>query len=514
MASFRLREWVWDRPFIVLALLLPAILVPHLLDLGYWRSDPETLAIGGGSAMIGLALAIVEWKAPRVANLLIAVAIYWLFDVYFDDRGLAAVGVTAVVAFLLWSRFSDDFRRMIVVFSCFWLAANLSMPVKPLLEPPLADVPPRSRHHELPLIVHIVLDEQMSPLALPDTIPPGSPAHSLIDDYLDRGFTVFARANSSSPWTSPSLSQLVSFKLDSSSAKLSLSRLRAIEADPNSTQDLFAMTVPGSARVLQNRYFEKLHELGYSISTIQSEYLKFCLDNIVPGDECSTYMPGGHGHTLSLLSTSFTNRLAFALDSLRDDYRRKFVKAHSVLLYRLATEITGFVPYRGVLSRPIAMLAILDRLEQRLRDPEPGRAYFAHIMLPHSPYVFDQYCALKDWRNWAAADFFGPGWGGVNPHPAFWEQVGCTHRRILAIIDRVRRTPRGRDAIFMIHGDHGSRISFYDTATRDRLDGADMLATFLAVKMPGAEGGRVSEPVNLQEAFARSIDDLVARLRK
>ncbi len=510
MASFRLREGLWDRPIVVLTFLLPAILVPHLLDLGYWRADFEILAIGGGSALVGLALAIVEWRAPRIANFIIIIAVNWLFDVYFDETGLAAAGAMAIVAFLLLSRFSGDIRRMLVVFSCFWLAANLLVPGKPLLDPPFAKAAPLSQTPDLPPIVHIVLDEQMSLAALPGTIPPGSPAHSLIDDYLDRGFTVFTRAISSSPWTKLSLSQLVSFSLDSPWAKISLAELGDLEANPDPRQDLFTTFGEGIAGVSRNRYFEKLHELGYAITTIQSVYLKFCSVARIAADDCHTYLTNGHGHTTSLLSASAMDRLVLALDSLRFDYLNRGRTVHSVVLAVLAVKATGVAPFRARQSRIVAMLSILDQLGQRLRSPEPGRAHFVHLLLPHEPFVLDEDCAVKDWREWAVKEI---GWTAENAYPAYWEQVSCTHRRIMALIDQVQREKHGKEAIFIVHGDHGSRISFYSIGSSLAEDGPDMLETFLAIKMPGTVGGQVSEPVNLQETFARSIDELMGRLK-
>jgi hypothetical protein len=107
---------VWDRPVVVLAVLLPAIVVPHLLDLGYWRLDLETLAIGLGACLVGLSLSIVEYKIPRIANLVIAIASYWLFDVYFDDRGYVAACVLLGVVIVLKSRHRNDACRVILAF--------------------------------------------------------------------------------------------------------------------------------------------------------------------------------------------------------------------------------------------------------------------------------------------------------------------------------------------------------------------------------------------------------------
>ncbi len=506
-----IREGLWDHPIFVLALLLPAIVVPHLLDLGYWRSDLETLAIGGGAALVGLALAIVEWKAPRIANFIILIAVYWLVDVYFDWSGLAAAGFALIVLICLASPYRDDVRRMIVVFSCFWLIAGLATPMKSSLEPPLAKVAPHSRNQELPPIVHIVLDEQMSPASLPDSIPPGSPAHSMIDDYRDRGFTVFARAVSNSPWTMLSLSQLVSFKLDSPWARIPWRQLIDLMGNPDPAQDLFLTIGPDSGQVLHNRYFEGLHGLGYSISIIQSRHLDFCMPNRIASDECHTYLTYEHGHAMSGYPVSTADRLALALDTLSTDYDHSD-RIRSVTLYRLAAKLAGKSFNSAPPARTVAMLAILDQLKHRLGNPEPGRAYFVHLLLPHAPFVFDENCTIKDRREWPNPLL--KKWDTENTYRAYWDQVSCTHARVMDIIDRAQETRPGREAIFIIHGDHGSRIWFHRTKSQRTENQPEMLETFLAVKMPGMEAREVTDPVNLQETFARLIDDLVGRLQR
>jgi hypothetical protein len=89
--AVNLKRWAWDRPVIVLLVLLPAIVVPHLLDLGYWASDPETLIITGATLGLGMLCVPIELKFPKLGSFAIAFCLYWLSDAFFDPHGLVSL---------------------------------------------------------------------------------------------------------------------------------------------------------------------------------------------------------------------------------------------------------------------------------------------------------------------------------------------------------------------------------------------------------------------------------------
>ena len=42
----------------------------------------------------------------------------------------------------------------------------------------------------------------------------------------------------------------------------------------------------------------------------------------------------------------------------------------------------------------------MAELRQVLQHPQHGRVYFAHLLLPHEPYVFDENCDFKPRAQW------------------------------------------------------------------------------------------------------------------
>ena len=503
-----------DHPGLVLAVLVPAVLVPHLLELGYWPSDPEVLTLGAGPAGLALLGARILARFDRFASLLMAIGVYWLADVYFDHFGYASAFVFILALVLMFSRHRDDTRRFLVVFSCVWIAINCFRPPAELLV--RSDQMPvrQGAGRELPPLLHIILDEQMSPATLPQSIPTGSKAGTMLEDYVRLGFSVHSHAASSSTWTRLSLGQLVSFRLDSKWASLTLKELEAIQAKPDPEQDLFSPVNVRTAMVARNEYFKLLHRMGYSITTIQSSFLQFCNGDLLPGDECFTYEPTEHGHVQSMAPGRYLDKVALAATSLLIDYQRYRRVARSVTLVSLLARGPKEPAVPPLLTMPATMLTVLSEIDAHLRKLEPGRAYFAHLLLPHTPYMLNERCDLNAPHEWVALDAFGPEWGGREPYNAYWQQSVCVHARTMAMLNALFGSELGKSSIVVVHGDHGSKIWFPQAGTEYREDLPEMRETFLAIRMPGREPKILTQPVNLQrefKQFAGRLEELIER---
>jgi hypothetical protein len=95
---------------------------------------------------------------------------------------------------------------------------------------------------------------------------------------------------------------------------------------------------------------------------------------------------------------------------------------------------------------------------------------------------------------------------------AYFEQLRCSMRQIDRILDAVAKSPAGPDAIVVIHGDHGSRITDLDPNTehRGRYTKAQMVAAFntlFAVRGPKIAPGYDESPArvsHLVEDLGRS----------
>jgi hypothetical protein len=86
----------------------------------------------------------------------------------------------------------------------------------------------------------------------------------------------------------------------------------------------------------------------------------------------------------------------------------------------------------------------------------PGPVFtFAHVMSPHSPYIFNRYCGAT--RREA---------GGSQPKDrgvAYVEQIQCINRLVLHLVTTLLRTS-DLPPVILLQGDHGSKTLLFDKA--------------------------------------------------
>jgi hypothetical protein len=261
--------------------------------------------------------------------------------------------------------------------------------------------------------------------------------------------------------------------------------------------------------IRNNLWARHLKSLGYRITAIGNDYIDLCTAEI---DACYTYRAYGDGHLVSRFGIGFPQRTAIALRSID---RRWYKKGDTgkVALYR---EIDKLLTKTGVRSKPIdvslarignALTVLDDELPRRAGTIRPGEAYLAHVLLPHTPYVLDKDCGLAPSSEWVPRPAVEM--SDRESYERFSQQMICTHRRTLELIDAVLASPSGKDAIFFIHGDHGARhmrnVEDIEDINIDTLPPevvADMLDPLFVARVPGVvEPGTDADPVLLQAEF-------------
>ena len=168
-------------------------------------------------------------------------------------------------------------------------------------------------------------------------------------------------------------------------------------------------------------------------------------------------------------------------------------------------------------------LRALDYIETNFSAPKAGHVYFAHILLPHFPFVLDRSCNRRPPRAWRwpvwAQTPGEAGWSLDDIYAAYSEQLRCTHSRVMRLIDAMRKSVRGRDLVFIIHGDHGPRIfkkiGHIDSANDTEAILSDGLDTFFAVKAAGLQPGIHERfdllPVRFQKIFESHLSSEVRK---
>lgn len=121
---------------------------------------------------------------------------------------------------------------------------------------------------------------------------------------------------------------------------------------------------------------------------------------------------------------------------------------------------------------------------------ERGTYYFAHFLLPHKPYIYNENCKLLWITNWET--------GTHGPEKAF-EQASCSKKHVFHLVDKLEESPALKDAVIIVHGDHGVRL--------DKTSDVSMYGSFLAVKIPGVEARIIDFPVRLDRFYKNLLEN-------
>jgi hypothetical protein len=490
----------WAQQSALLAILSLACIVPYLLDIGYWLRDLETIVFAAAGVAMSIVLGAAAARWPVLARLLPALLAYVLVDLYFIDSNHWGVRVLLVLLIVPFTRLESSFRWLAGTFALMFLVSVSLSERHPNLSPPMAEKPADAKvDPTLPPVIHLVLDEHGSLSALDEALVPAADAKRLMQDYVDRGFGVFPNTRTASAATQVSISHLMALRPES----------------PQLEANLRPGTEGYTHRVKDNRLLDMLVRRGYQARVVQSNYLRLCAAPDTPG--CHGYSRADHGHDMARFSGRAVDRLMLVVSQLHVDMMGvETARALSVYVPvgRWLSRHSILSSKRNYWTRPAAMLGVLDELQASLAtDDLRGRAYVAHVMLPHFPYMLDAKCGLEPRARWVVPHF-----ARGKPRPAvadevvlaaYWTQVRCMHGRSLALIDAVRANPTGKDAIFVIHGDHGVRLAQIQRSPpgevledRDRqLD----LETFFVARIDGLAPGIHPEPGILQDRFARIL---------
>jgi hypothetical protein len=170
--------------------------------------------------------------------------------------------------------------------------------------------------------------------------------------------------------------------------------------------------------------------------------------------------------------------------------------------------------YTASRVNPLASAVALDAWAARLAaEGQRGTYYYFHAILPHFPYLFTSRCDIRRVREWRGR----AQWLGHNTlqsreerYRLYAQQVLCTQQRIASVLSAVAANPRLKDAVVIVHGDHGARIGFRDDELErwlrlGRTVGEferDWRAAAFAVRMPNLPAGRVKEPAAIHDLLA------------
>ena len=347
----------------------------------------------------------------------------------------------------------------------------------------------------LPVVIHIVLDEMMSVGAMGDDLPGGGATASAIRRLITRhGLRSYESIYSRNFFSGISIPNLMDAEYVGATRPGALRS--AIDIRPES-----------------NAYFADMETRGYRTAVFQSAVIDFCAPQSV--DLCETFPsfdPGSGGES----SLDERTRVVYLWDTLFRALEPSYVSASGRWLLRRLY---------GIDQRELGVLGTADRFDVQgfgkwfdrfvafISGVPRGTHVFAHFMVPHSPYVLSEGCVVSG--RFDSGYYLGERTvAGAERERArlqhyndYLRQVRCATAKLDELLTAIRSEPTLDDAVVVIHGDHGSRISvgerLEDLQPRDFIDN---FATFFAIMSPASEPGIDCEFTSLPQVFRRVMD--------
>lgn len=503
-------------------LLLPALILttPFLVFLDYNQyclSCAETwialIALILLAVVCSVIMLISGWK---LSALIMALLITGFIDVQFTPRNLwkwadewAAIllfaGMQGFLTFLflkerLYAIATAVFLTFFVV-TVFKLALNTDNNYS-LFEhsEPAVHAPPR--------IIHLILDEHIGIEGIPTDVEGGLATKNLITQfYLKNGFQLFGGAFSRYFNTHNSISSMLNFSAEN--------------------KDDGYIRGRNAYRLLRNKYFEMLSKKNYNIEVLSPGDVDFCSDLTVLISRCVQYNAESL-HVFGKLDIPAAQKLQVIMSRyLSQSSIASWIVPEVVLIYHSVLggsdmsllQWTWAFDHERTRLHSLNSLAVLESLWHNILSSPRGTALFAHLLIPHFPYVAKADCSIRSpsgnflWNNRGLRTQAAP----TNTtdsrrerYGLYFQQVECVYSKLDKLFDRMRATGIYDDSIIIIHGDHGSKIVITDSISENRhlltkQDLVDGFSTFFAMKLPGKPGRYDNSPRSLEQLFAKFV---------
>ena len=348
---------------------------------------------------------------------------------------------------------------------------------------------PAAANAAAPLLIHLLLDEHIGVEGLPPEIPAARALRAeLIEFYTSRGFRLFGGAYSQYANTFNSIANLLNFAVARGQSSVPAARLEEAEWD-----------------LKEAAYFQLLQQRGYRLHVYQSS-----LHGPVPcGRRAAAGLHDVSGQEpADAAGTAPARRREGACDCERNRHavesparREQSLRARSSAARCCAIGLAGC--RRGAGNRRCSVrcpcpTCSIDSSDDVLRHPR-GHAFFAHLLLPHYPYVFDRRCELRprtsDWltNRIASTDalVYNTADSRAQKYERYAEQIRC----VLTLLDGLLTSSRA--AACSRRHDHRQRRSWladsraFPTGT-DVASGVltdsdyrDTFSTLYAISAPG-----------------------------
>lgn len=470
--------------------LLSALVLPALSYVGYPFYSLEYAAALLCVLLAGFVFLLVyPFAILRKPLLFVTVALVSLL--YFYGQAVphgwlaAMAGLALAMALAALLLFKEKVALRVVAAACLAQVVIAASATPPKM---VADWDEGAARSDRRPVVHIVLDEHAGLAAVPDDPRHNEALRSLQELYVSAGFTIFPKAYTADNET-----------------RASIGRLFNPDENPND--------VIGREGMFKR--FALLDEIGRNrkIHITQFDYIRF------------DPWPLRYRLGVSQLRV-FNGRNSYPgiVHFERPAADRLWIAASGGLAWFYSH--SGFPAIRWLMDHTQPGKAVSDwiylarmsfgyisrfaLIDFRRCCVFRGTYYFLHTYFPHHPYIFERDCTprrVKDWEAYLPL----PATDTAEHYKQRWqmllEQQLCASIDVMYIVKALDSQPHMRDALIIIHGDHGARILTRSDAVRAELkqdDAArarDQRGTFLAIRDGQKPGAVVDDDLRVDAVF-------------
>ncbi|MGH8769933.1 MAG: sulfatase-like hydrolase/transferase, partial [Burkholderiales bacterium] len=442
------------------ALLAPFFGALSLLQISLLH--PEVAALATALFLVCLSFAgLLIVTGPKLRTLLLAMLTFFVLDisakgwtrlsfvVELVERGvgqkivrvLAILVVLALLYALLWKLRRHAPQILATAFGVMFFSTLLIAPPPLKTEASFVSASEPKSQKDLPLWIHLFFDEMMAPEAINRALPLGGRLYKTTRKFFDKhGFRLYGQAFSRFYWTDDSASALFNF-------------------DAQTRYPLAEYTDKGSrpSTLRANAYFREAAEYGYNIHVYQTRHLNLCDPRYV--SRCETLNSFNRFSSfVASAESSFSDRTIDLATNLVTAYKDSNTSA---ILESALSKLGRWAAWYDAEAFPAWFKHFTEQLVQAPR----GTLVFAHMLVPHTPFVWNEDC---EFQSRVPPHYFT----AKNPRPMhmwqeferrhqelYYAQALCTHRHLEALFEALEAFGRLDDAIVIVHGDHGARIS-------------------------------------------------------
>ncbi len=214
----------------------------------------------------------------------------------------------------------------------------------------------------------------------------------------------------------------------------------------------------------KNDLFAELKKQGYRLNVYQTYPFDFCKgDDAKNVDLCKTFpAPLGALYYTDLTTSSRLMLLAghFLYSMPFGENLAKFLQQK--LSNFMDTSDIAFLGNPLSRSLPVGQPLVLAHLRKDVLNSTGKNVFFAHLNLPHYPYVYDQNCQLKldpmTWRSHAPYTDEKEKNAELKRWQDYNQQLFCTYAQIQYLINDLDNARLLNKTTIVIHGDKGDGI--------------------------------------------------------